>query len=144
MAYVITIDGYIVNIAANLPEKEDLNVSYNIATAIEISDTDFLKVKQNIAEITISGNTATITDLDEAPKFEVEVHLKNYIDILLFKINSFINAGNTSKILFSDINNYKNYLENLDLSTITSPLNLSWEQYCETNSITYLHILQIP
>ena len=144
MSYVITIEGHVYNIAANLLEKDDLNVSYNTATAIEISDADFLKVKKNIAEITISGDTATITDLGEAITFIDEVSLKNYIDILLWKITAFIDAGNTSKILFSDINNYKNNLENLDLSTITFPLNSSWEQYCETNSITYLHLLQIP
>lgn len=143
MAYAIATDNNVYNIAANLLEKDDLNVSYDIYNAIEISDEDFLKVKKNLAKITISGDTATITNL-EGPFFLDEEALKNYIDIVLDKINLFIAAGNTEKILYSDINEYKNYLDNLNLSTITFPLDSTWEQYCEDNEITYFHTLQIP
>lgn len=143
MAYAIATDNNVYNIAANLLEKDDLNVSYDIYNAIEISDEDFLKVKKNLAKITISGDTATITSL-EGPFILDEEALKNYIDIVLDKINLFIAAGNTEKILYSDINEYKNYLDNLNLSTITFPLDSTWEQYCEDNEITYFHTLQIP
>lgn len=143
MAYAIVTDDNVYNIAANLLEKDDLNVSYDIYNAIEISDEDFLKVKKNLAKITISGDTATITSL-EGPFILDEEALKNYIDIVLDKINLFIAAGNTEKILYSDINEYKNYLDNLNLSTITFPLDSTWEQYCEDNEITYFHTLQIP
>ena len=32
----------------------------------------------------------------------------------------------------------------LDYDSLSYPLNKGWEKYCEDNSISYLHALQIP
>ena len=149
MAYVITVNNLVYKIAANLEEKNNLKVFFPPAVAKEISNSNFLKIKKNMGDINISGETITVIDNpveDNHIYFQDEEHLKNYIDNGLKPlISSFINASNNdSKILWSDINNYYNTLNSYDLSTITFPLNKTWEQYCEDNSITYFHPLQIP
>tara|TARA_R110000751_G_scaffold221575_1_gene323995 strand:- start:2259 stop:2702 length:444 start_codon:yes stop_codon:yes gene_type:complete len=147
MAYVITSKGNLFKIAANSQEKDDLNVYFPPAVAIDISDEDFLKVKKNIAYITISGDNATVVDHEPAPDIKSEEELQGHINTIKPIIESFLIAGsspNSSKILWSIINNYNDILNNLNLSTITFPLNKSWEQHCEDNSIEYVNILQIP
>jgi len=144
MAYIITINNNVFKIAANENEKNDLNTFFPPAEAINISDADFLKIKKNKTVATISGNTVSFTDVSNS--FESEENLKNYINNLKELITAFLNpnTNNNNKILYSTINSYYNTLDNFDTSTITFPLNKSWEEYCEENSITYIHSLQIP
>ena len=44
--------------------------------------------------------------------------------------------------------NYVNTLNGIDTSSIISdentPLEMTWEKYCQDNGITFLHPLQIP
>ena len=63
--------------------------------------------------------------------------IKIYILALFEKANS-------SNSMLTACSNYKNYLETLDYSSLSFPLNSNWEKYCQDNSITYLHPLQIP
>ena len=51
---------------------------------------------------------------------------------------------NSSNSMLTACSNYRNYLETLDYSSLSFPLNSNWEKYCQDNSITYLHPLQIP
>ena len=61
------------------------------------------------------------------------------------KCEEFLKGNNSSKAIHSDIQNYLNYIDNtLQMASLTYPLNSSWEKYCEDNSISYLHPLQIP
>ena len=46
--------------------------------------------------------------------------------------------------MYDSVKNYYEYLQNLDYSTITYPINYSWEKYCNDNGISFFHPLQIP
>ena len=144
MAYIITTNDNLHKIAANENEKNDLNIFFPPAVAINISDADFLKLKKNKSYPTISGNTVSFTDVSIS--FETEEDLKQYLNNLKTAIKDFLSphTENNNKILYSTLNNYYNTIDNFNTSTITFPLNKSWEEYCEENSITYIHPLQIP
>ena len=124
MAYLIVNDqNGLYKISENDTDKNNLNCTFPPYTTIDISDADFLKVKQNIVNINISDGSATFTDITDS--------------------NLSI-TDNISNPFYTPCQNYCNYLETLDYSNITFPLNKTWEQYCEDNSITYFHPLQIP
>ena len=53
-------------------------------------------------------------------------------------------TNNESHPWHDAISEYKTALEAIDSSSITYPYKKTIEQYCEENSITYYHPLQIP
>lgn len=142
MAYLIHLNDNIVHIASNETEKNELNISFPPYEAIEISNADFLNLKKNISYATIIDENVSYTNF--ITTFNAE-DLKTYLDGLKNKLKSFLRVpSNNSKSLNTQIQNYFDYLNTLNISTITFPLNKSWEQYCDDNSISYLHPLQIP
>ena len=144
MAYVVNINNSVKFIAANENEKNDLNIFFPPAVAIDISEADFLKLKKNKAVATISEGTVNFTDISNS--FATEEDLKIHLNNLKETAKAFLEPStrNDSKILHSTISSYYNTLNSFDTSTITFPLNKSWEEYSEENSITYVHALQIP
>jgi hypothetical protein len=82
----------------------------------------------------------------ESPSFfsaadQVSAYINHVVGICNAFINEPINASNP---LFSSIQSYKNYLTGFDTSTLSFPMTVSWEKYCEDNGISYYHPLQIP
>jgi hypothetical protein len=149
MAYLIINDGdNLYKIASNETEKNEINCTFPPYTTIDISDADFLKIKQNTADVTISNGSATVVDNSDLlsssslPEELVKPANENTIKLL----ESFLNEdSNSSKSLYPICQTYHNYLKNLDYSSITFPITgKTWEQYCEDNSITYVNTLQIP
>tara|TARA_S200002703_G_scaffold88402_3_gene76315 strand:- start:3311 stop:3748 length:438 start_codon:yes stop_codon:yes gene_type:complete len=145
MAYIIHINDDIYKIASNDTERDEVSAAIPPYVATEISDSDFSKIKNNTAVVSISGGTVSITDLDESSIiFQDEDELKQYIETLKPLMQSFIQKDNESKSLYSTINSYLTTLNTHDYSSITYPLNNTWEKYCEDNSIDYINTLQIP
>jgi|5B_taG_2_1085324.scaffolds.fasta_scaffold01626_13 hypothetical protein len=133
----------LVKISENTLDKDEQNLNYSQYTAIEVSDEDFSKVKRNFASVAISGDTLTFTELNRT--FEEEEDLVNYLETIKKAANSFLRIkDNNTKSIYSKIETYRDYLNNFDVSTVSLPTNKSWEQYCEDNSISYVHPLQIP
>jgi len=144
MSYLIVNDqNCVYKIAENDTDKNNLNCTFPPYTTIDISDTDFLKVKQNLVDISISNGSATFTDRIDLDLSITEEDLKTYHESIIKYLRQFL-KNNTSNNFYTPCQNYCNYLETLDYSSITFPLNKTWEQYCEDNSITYFHPLQIP
>ena len=147
MAYLIVNDeNGLYKIAENDTDKNNLNCNLSLYTAIDISDADFLKVKKNIVEINISNGSATFTDIDdysESVTSITEEEILAYHKSIIPSFKIFLEK-NPSHPSYTPYLNYCNYLETLDYSSITFPINKCWEHYCEDNSITYLHPLQIP
>jgi len=143
MAYAIIINNQIYKIASNEQEKNDLNVSENSVT-IEISDSDFTKIKNNTGAISIVDNNITVTDDGSRGVIETAEILQNYIDNLKIVLKDFIDAGNSNKSILTQVNNYYNALVSFDTTSISYPLNITWEEYCAQNSIPYINTLQIP
>lgn len=144
MAYAITLNNNLLRIAANETEKNELTALLTPHTEINISDSDYLLIKQNIANFVIDGDTMTINE-DSDGTMDVD-QLKEYLtsvkkSINLLKKNA--NANTQSKTLYTQFINYNNYLETFDVATVTFPI-VSWEKYCQDNGITYLNLLQIP
>jgi hypothetical protein len=146
MAYAITKDNNLLRIAANETEKNELTAMNENPTVIDISDSDFNKLKNRCHTYSISGNTITISEITEPGSYANVDELFAYHNDLKRSLETFINNANTNtknKTLYTQAVNYKNYLDSFDLSTVTFPIT-NWEKYCEDNSITYLNLLQIP
>ena len=82
MAYlIVNDDGFLYKIAKNDTDKNNLNCNFPPYTTIDISDTDFLKVKKGLVSIDISNGSATFTDMDIPPYNIDENYLKNHLVI---------------------------------------------------------------
>ena len=145
MAYLIVNDlEGLYKIAENDTDLNSLNVCFPPYTTIDISDSDFLKIKQDLVDVNISNGSATFTDRDFTP-YLIEVnevllpHHKNIIESCKIFLDK-----NPSNAFYTKCQNYYNYLKTLDYSSLPSSIDKTWEHYCQENSIAYIHPLQIP
>ena len=145
MAYFIFSGNDLVSIAANDSDKNCLPLvdSYVVK---DVSDSDFEKVKKQTSQTYLNGDNVVIEDCEQtASRYENENDLKSYHENVIAKINVFLSvSSNSSKSIYSSIENYKTYLEGFDYNSITLPTTKTWEEYCADNSITYISPLQIP
>tara|TARA_R110000796_G_scaffold132230_2_gene247721 strand:- start:2425 stop:2853 length:429 start_codon:yes stop_codon:yes gene_type:complete len=142
MAYIIFNNAnYLMNIAANDSDMNSLNIVLADNSEVSVSDTDFLKVKTG-TYATYDGTNVTL--IDQEFLFTNIPDLKSYLQESVIKQITQFSQANMDNPLYTDLNNYKEYLENFDYSSVSFPLNISWEKYCEENSITFYHPLQIP
>jgi hypothetical protein len=141
MAYLIfNNNNDLVKIAANDSDRDSQNLILTQHSVVSVSDSDFLKVRTGASFASYDGTNATIT---EAENYFNEESLKKYFENVVSLLNSFL-SENMDNSLYVDMNNYKNYLLSFDTSSVTFPLNKSWEEYCNENSIVFYHPLQIP
>lgn len=143
MAYLIFNEqNQLLKIAANDSERDSQNLILSDHSVVSISDSDFLKVRTGVAVVSYNGSNVTFTDISDssiADENTLKFILKQNIKI----IEDFLN-GNQDNSLYNSVKDYKSTLENFDTSSVTFPLNKTWEQYCNENSITFYHPLQIP
>ena len=149
----------IYRIAANDTDKDNLNLDPENIT-VDVSDSDFNNLRTGMKLISSwDGTNYTFVDAlstdeptsptnpgGESPSFfsaadQVSAYINHVVGICNAFINEPINASNP---LFSSIQSYKNYLTGFDTSTLSFPMTVSWEKYCEDNGISYYHPLQIP
>lgn len=143
MAYLIfNSENNLVKIAANDSDRDSQNLILSNHSVVTISDSDFLKIRTGTAIVSYDGTNVNITNFDDN-NIENENDLKSILKDITSCISSFLNE-NEDNSLYSSLNEYRNYLLNFDTSSLTFPLNKSWEQYCNENSITFYHPLQIP
>ena len=142
MAYLIfNNNNCILKIAASDAHRDSLNMILSRHIVKDISDSDFLKIKLGLANISFDGSDVTITDVASSIQDEdsLKIQLKDKIKFIARFID--LNEGH---LLYNEIQQYQNYLKDFDTSSLTFPLAKSWEQYCNENSITFFHPLQIP
>ena len=143
MAYLIfNSDNQLSKIAANDSERDSQNLILSDYSVVTVSDADFLKVKTGVVLTSYDGSNVSFTDLSDSIITDENV-LKSIIQNILNQLEEFF-KGNKDNSLYNSLQNYKNTLETFDTSSITYPLNKTWEQYCNENSITFYHPLQIP
>jgi hypothetical protein len=136
------VEGTLYKIAENQSDLNNLNISQSTYKIIEESQSNFDSVKfGNKCVIKYSNNT--ITFADKTDSFANKEQLKVYIDNLKNLIKKFTEY-NQSHPLYSLWNNYFNQLNNLNLNTITYPLNKSLEQYFNDLEQPSYNILQLP
>lgn len=146
MAYVIELNNEVKNIAENETDKNNCIYPFPPAVAHEISDENFSKLRKNLATASVSGGVLSITEHSEYATdvlCEDQEQLKTYIDSIIKKLDRYLKTHTNSDNIYSNAESYRNSLNSLDYSTLTFPFVGTWEKYCEDNSITYLHPLQI-
>ena len=146
MAYVIELNNEVKNIAENETDKNNCIYSFPPAVAHEISDENFSKLKKNLATASVSAGVLSITEHSEYATDvlnEDPAELKIYIDNIIKQLDRYLRSHTDSENIYSNAQSYYNSLNTLDYSSLTFPFVGTWEKYCEDNSITYLHPLQI-
>tara|TARA_R110000787_G_scaffold184096_1_gene295888 strand:+ start:729 stop:1151 length:423 start_codon:yes stop_codon:yes gene_type:complete len=140
MAYLIfNNNNDLVKIAANDSDRDSQNIVLSDHTVENVSDSDFLKIRTGVLIATYNGTNVTTTEFVVGSESNLQKILNDRIKLL----SPFI-ENNLNNPLYNSLNSYKEYLENFNISSITLPLNKTWEEYCNENSITFYHPLQIP
>ena len=143
MAYLIfNNQNQLSKIAANDLERDSQNLILSDYSVVTVSDADFLKVKTGVVLTSYDGSNVSLTDHSDIIITD-ENMLKSIIQSILNSLEQFL-KGNQDNSLYNSVNDYKSTLENFDTSLVTFPLNKTWEQYCNENSITFYNPLQIP
>ena len=133
------IEGSFYKIAENL---SDLNINQFDYKIIEVTQDNFnavkfgtkIPLKYNNDLIIFENINSLIKD-----KVQLQIQIKDKIEL----IKQFLD-NNLNHPLFNQWNNYLNQLNNLNLDSITYPLNKSLEQYFNDLGQTSLSILQLP
>ena len=136
------IEGTLYKISENQSDLDNLNIPQSVYKIIESSQENFNEVKLGKKDVVkyqgenIIFSNIVIYSIDQENLFSV-VNRNKLI------INQFLN-NNKNHPLFNSWQNYYNQLNNLNLSTITYPLNKSLEQYFDDLGQPSYNILQIP
>jgi hypothetical protein len=134
--------GSIYRIAENQFDLDNLNINKLDYKIIEDSEVNFNLVKYSTKFIQkYSGNT--ISYIDSNIVFENKSILNNYITNTKNLIKIFLD-NNKNHPLFNNWNNYYNQLTDLNLDSISYPLNNSLEQYFKDLNQSSYHPLQLP
>lgn len=148
MAYFIfiknldNVSGSAYRIAENQSDLDNLNINKLDYKIIEDSEVNFNSVKYGTKfPEKYSGNTINYVENDIV--FENKSILNNYMTNTKKLIKAFLD-NNPNHPLFSGWNNYYTQLNNLNLDSITYPLNKSLEQYFNDLGQTSLNPLQLP
>jgi hypothetical protein len=142
MSYIIfNNNNELVKIAANDSDRDSQNIVLSDHTIQNVSDSDFLKIQTGVATATYDGTNVTLTD--NVMSSVSEIHFKKYLENVILMASNFLEE-NKSNLLYTPINEYKNYLENFDSSSLSFPSEKNLEQYCNENSLPFYHPLQIP
>jgi hypothetical protein len=136
------VGGTIYRIAENESDLNNLNLNKEIYKIIEESSENFNLTKLGY-KYPLKYNNNSITFIDEIFNYRNKEELKKDINSYLILIKNFI-KNNTNHPLYNQWNDYYNQLNNLDLDTITYPLNKSLQQYFSDLNKPYYSILQIP
>ena len=113
----------------------------DVHTQMDLTNEDFNSVRLNQKDLSVSDGVLNTADMEY--NFQNEEELKQYIDGVIKILDSFL-INNSNNPMFNSLQTYRTFLNEFDISTITFPYNKSWEEYCNDNSITFFHTLQIP
>jgi len=136
------VEGTIYKIAENQSDVNNLNINQPDYKIIEDSQENFNLVKLG-TKFPDKYNNNIITYVNSTISFTNKEQLQNYVNNLKKQIKQFID-NNPNHSLFSRWNSYYNQLNNLNLDSITYPLNKSLEQYFNDLGQPSLNTLQIP
>ena len=136
------VEGTLYRVAENQSDLNNLNISQSCYKIIEDSQYNFNLIKYG-DKIPLKYNNDVITYVDGQNLYKNKIELGVYLESFKNAINNFL-ISNVSHSLFNRWNNYYNQLNNLNLDSITYPLNKSLEQYFDDLGQPSYSILQIP
>ena len=135
-------EGSFYKITQNLSDLNNLNINKSDYKIIEDTQDNFNAVKFG-TKFPLKHNNDLIIFEDITSliknKLSLEIQIKNKVEI----IKQFLD-NNSNHPLFNQWNNYLNQLNNLNLDSITYPLNKSLEQYFNDLGQPSFSILQLP
>jgi hypothetical protein len=135
------VDGTLYKIAENEYDLNNLNINTSDYKIIEDSKENFDAVKFNTKYLSkYNGNVVTFTTYNN---FFNKEDLQSYINNYKIKIKQFTD-NNPNSPLLSRWSNYYNQLNNLNLDSITYPLEKSLEQYFNDLEQPSYNVLQLP
>lgn len=136
----------LISIVENNSDQQYYTDQPNV-NVIEVNSEDFTKVKSFHSTITsYDGTNFTFEHVDPVIPVE-ERGTQETITAYMSDLSSSIAAWlelNADHAKASEWTDYKNYLDNFDVNSVTWPLGLCWEEYCQNNSITYKNLLELP
>jgi hypothetical protein len=136
------IGGTLYKIAENQTDLNNLNITQSDYKIIEESEENFNSFKLGNKFIN-TYNENNISYSDSGWFFTNKQDLQNYVNNFKKVIKDFIKS-NPNHPSFNLWNNYYNQLNNLNLDSITYPLDKSLEQYFKDQNQISLNPLQIP
>jgi len=141
MAFVILNNGNFFRIAKTETDINDINIPEQFKTVVDISDDNFNSYVTNQKIISVDDGNVVFSDEPEttAQCTDAEM-LTNHFNIFKEVANLYIN-NNSERQLAVKIKEYVNYLNTVDTSSLSYPIN--WEKYCSENSIAFFHKDQI-
>lgn len=135
-------EGNLYRIAENKIDLDNFNLDLTHYKVIEDNQIDFNEIKFG-NKIVLNFSNNKLNTIDNSFNFTKKQELQLHIDTIKKIIKSFI-ENNKNHISFSIWNNYYNQLNNLNLDSITYPLNKSLEQYFNDLGQPSYNILQLP
>ena len=144
MAYIISSDTVKTNIS-KIAENGDAKDKLFLPPTNEIhtiSDSDFANLK-NITKVVSGYENENFVYIEANTHWDTEEELSSYIESKIKVLSNTLERYPEHSDA-SAWTTYKNVLENFDTSTVSYPLNTSWEKYCEDSSIVYINLLQLP
>ena len=139
--FIFTNLNQLIAIAANDNDKNSLNINLDDCIITTPTDDDFNKIRFGGYWLEKDGDN--ITYHDPIVSYTDQENLNIWISEVKNKCQQMLNNNNGNP-MESQVQTYLNTLNSFDTSTITYPLESTWEKYCVDNSITFLHPLQIP
>jgi hypothetical protein len=136
------VEGIIYRIAENQSDFNNLNIDASFYKVIESSQENFESVKYGLKYVSKYIDDS-IYFLDQSVVFKNKEELFDYVDNVKKQIKQFTD-NNLNHSLYNRWNDYYNQLNNLNLDSITYPLNKSLEQYFDDLGQTSYNILQLP
>jgi len=148
MAYFVflknldNIEGSFYKIAENSSDLNNLNIFKDDYKIIEDTQENFNFVKFYKKSV-LKYNGDAITYVDNINLINTKSSIEFKINLEKERIKMFL-QNNPNHPLFDRWNNYYNQLNNLNLNSITYPLNKSLEQYFNDLGQPSFNILQLP
>ena len=145
MAYFIFNQNQLYKIAADDTAKNKILEDISNYTEKTVSTADFNRVRLNEDFATLDANDNIVFEptLDAENRYTTSSQLQGCINNIKKYFEAWLvdHSNHPDKQIYAD---YLTTLESFDVSTVTLPTDDSWEKYCNDNSITFYHPLQLP
>ena len=137
--------GALCHIAADDTKKTQLAVNEASFKVLTCTTDEFNKIRHNEADVTYSGNTITVTDINTASDWtyvENAEGLQSVIDIQIDACEKFLNSF-PNHAWAADVTTYRNYCTSFDTSSITYPMTKTWERHLTDSGVSFFSVLEL-